>query len=68
MSGGTRQLADDLRAIRRREVMFEALNRPAIRRDRTADALSLAHRAVAVLACVGALAGIALTISAIINI
>lgn len=68
VSGETRRLADDLRAIRRREIMFEALNRPEIRRDRAADALSLAHRVAAILLCAIALVGVALIVGTITNI
>lgn len=68
MSGSARKLADDLRAIRRRERMFEALNRPEIRRDRAADALSLAHRVAAILLGAIALVGAALIVAAIANI
>lgn len=39
-----RQLANDLWAIKRRERMFEALNRPQMRRDRGQDAVAALAR------------------------
>jgi len=62
MTRDTRQIADDLRSVRRMERVFEALNRPALRRDRVRDGWAAARAVMAVfLAALGAGCGALIT-------
>lgn len=66
MSRKTRQIADDLLAIRRRERLFEVMNRPEMRRDTARDTLAVAFDVLAKALILAGAAGLAFTLAAIL--